>query len=241
MIEAKMLLQVLEQKFDHSISINEENEAFPPIFSFEGLPGAGKTTQIMKASRDLEQHYGKSYYIDLPTDSHIGQILKALYKDIDSWEEIRHATPWLNPLLLSIDLKLALQKAKQEEAKFVLMSRGILSTYYYNLDTYISKYITLEQAWEGLTVDLRSFQRPKALIYFDIPADVAYERVVKRNRGPLRQMDQIEQMKSDHLLLQRYLDLFKDDFPIHFIDGSADQDSVTKSIETILSLYLEKK
>jgi dTMP kinase len=213
---------------------------YPPIFSFEGLPGAGKTTQIIKTSNDLEKKYGKSYYIDLPTDSPIGKILKMVYSDLEQWDKIRNEAPWINPLFLSIDLQLALQKAKEEGAGFVLMSRGILSTYYYNIDTYLKKYNEFDEAWDKISNDLRGFARPKAIVFFEVPVEEAHQRVLKRNRGPLREMDQIKKMESDRILLNQYINLLKDELPVHYIDANADQDVVTDRIEEVLNMYLEK-
>lgn len=107
-----------------------------PLFSFEGLPGAGKTTQIKRVSEAMEAKYGKAYYIDLPTESSIGKILKVMYSDEKQWNEIRKENPWLNPVFLSVDLRYAIGKAIHDGSRFALMSRGVISTYYYNLDAY---------------------------------------------------------------------------------------------------------
>ena len=82
-----------------------------PIFSFEGLPGSGKTTQINLVSNKVNLNYGKSTYIDLPTNSPIGEILSILYSDINKWNKIRSLNPWINPLLLSVDLRLNIKNA----------------------------------------------------------------------------------------------------------------------------------
>ena len=89
-----------------------------PIFSFEGLPGAGKTTQIKLVSEALTKKYGKSYYIDLPTKSPIGKIMKSLYSDEQRWNEVRIQSPWLNPIMISADLRLAIKRAVEEGTKF---------------------------------------------------------------------------------------------------------------------------
>lgn len=216
-----------------------EAEEFPPIFSFEGLPGAGKTTQIKRGAKIFKEKYGKSYYIDLPTDSSVGLLLKALYSNQDIWNRICFEKPWLNPLLLSIDLQLALKKAKEEDAKYVLMSRGILSTYYYNYEAYMKKYNNFDNAWNELTTVLKGFIRPKAIIFFEIDEVEANKRVVKRNRGPLRKMDEIEIMKKDRKLFDKYLNRIEENIPVHYINASGDEEEVTTQIEKVISKYLE--
>lgn len=227
-------------------SVIEDKDFFssidaPPIFSFEGLPGAGKTTQIKKASLDLESKYGKAYYIDLPTSSSIGLVLKSIYADQQRWNRIRIEAPWMNPLLLSIDLQLALKKARQENAGYVLMSRGILSTYYYNMDAYLEVYKNFDTAWKELSAVLKGFARPAAIIFFELPAEEAHKRVVERNRGPLREMDKIENMTRDRERFEMYMARIDENIPIHYIDAGSDRDSVTGRVDEILSKYLGEK
>ena len=69
--ELKLILNCIYNESD-------VGEPLIPFFSFEGLPGAGKTTQIKLVSSELTKIYGKCAYIDLPTKSGIGQILKSV-------------------------------------------------------------------------------------------------------------------------------------------------------------------
>lgn len=155
-----------------------------PVFSFEGLPGAGKTTQIMKASRELKDVYGKSYYIDLPTDSSVGLLLSALYSNKEIWQSIRIEHPWVNPVLLSMDLRLSIEKAQMKDSKYILMSRGILSTYYYNFSVFMEKYNDFDMAWDELTRLLAGFVLPDVIVFFDIRPEEAHKRILERNREP---------------------------------------------------------
>ena len=205
-----------------------------PIFSFEGLPGAGKTTQIKLVSKALEKKYGGAYYVDLPTDSSVGKIMKALYSDSKKWNIVRKANPWLNLVLLSTDLRLAVKKARSRNAQYIFMSRGILSTYYYNLDAYGDN---MNEIWKLIEADMRAFYMPEAIIFMEIPEDVAFERVVKRNRGPLRKMDQIIEMKRDKKVLKKYLK--KIDHPnVYYIDALGSKEEVTQRILEKIKLHM---
>lgn len=237
MNDIKIFYNIVKKVVEDKSFLIEDD--LPPIFSFEGLPGAGKTTQIIKSSHDLKDKYGKSYYIDLPTNSSVGLLLKALYSDKEIWNRIRVEAPWMNPLLLSIDLQLALQKAKEENAKYVLMSRGILSTYYYNYEAYMEIYKDFNVVWEKLTKVLQGFAYPKAIVFFELSAEEANKRVIKRNRGPLREMDKIENMTRDRELFDKYMERIKQEVPIYYIDASSEKDTVTSQIDDILSKYLE--
>ncbi len=205
-----------------------------PIFSFEGLPGSGKTTQINLVSNKVNLNYGKSTYIDLPTNSPIGEILSILYSDINKWNKIRSLNPWINPLLLSVDLRLNIKNAILNNIKYIFMSRGILSTYYYNLDAYLE-----ENNWEQLTNHLRAFYIPSAIIFLEVPESIAYERVVTRNRGILRKMDMLEQMKTDNILLHNYLNKLSINIPIYCVDAVGDKDTISERIIEKLIKHLK--
>lgn len=207
-----------------------------PIFSFEGLPGAGKTTQIKLVSEALTQRYGKSYYIDLPTKSPIGKIMKSLYLDEKRWNEVRKATPWLNPIMISTDLRIAMNRAIEEGAKFAFMSRGVLSTYYYNLDAYADDE---NIAWDLMQSHMRAFYMPTAIVFMDIPEELAFERVVRRNRGPLRKMDEVEEMRKDKVRLQNYLCKMPD-LPVYYIDATGTEEEITNRIIEKLEGHLKK-
>ena len=213
--ELKLILNCIYNESD-------VGEPLIPFFSFEGLPGAGKTTQIKLVSSELTKIYGKCAYIDLPTKSGIGQILKC---------------PWFNPLMITLDLHLALKNAALSGAKFALMSRGILSTFYYNLDAYGNSEM---QNWKLLENHLRGFYKPTAIIYMDLPIEEAHKRVVIRNRGPLRKMDSVDQMHKDQYKLNEFLHRLNT-IPTHFIDAVGSQVEVTNRIVNILQGYLSGK
>lgn len=219
------------------ITFNDRDESKPiiPLFSFEGLPGAGKTTQIKRVTDALEQKYGKGYYIDLPTKSQIGKILKLLYSDEVKWNEIRKLNPWLNPILISTDLRIAMDIAIKNGAKYAIMSRGILSTYYYNLDAYGEQ--DWKEQWLKMQKHMKAFYKPSVIIFMDIEEDEAHNRVVKRNRGPLREMDQIEKMKKDKKMFERYLSMLSD-IPVHHVNASDTEQIVTNNIVKELERYL---
>ncbi|QTA79814.1 Thymidylate kinase-like domain-containing protein [Desulfonema limicola] len=211
-----------------------------PLFSFEGLPGAGKTTQIKRVSEVYFKRFGKSFFIDLPSQNRIGNILKVLYSDQDKWNQLRKEVPWLNPLFLSLDLSLMLQKAKKEGAYYTLMSRGILSTYYYNLDAFEKDGLKLQEVWNNLSIILKGFAKPKAILFLDIPIEEARRRVLKRNRRPLRKMDEVKTMVKDNAMLREYIKMLYSSIPVHYINANQSEEAVTRDIGNILAQYLGK-
>jgi dTMP kinase len=236
MDELEILLQTLRSVVeDTRLELEDE---FPPVFSFEGLPGAGKTTQIEKVAKDLVGCFGRAHYIDLPTESVFGQMLRAIYASKSTWLKIRSQAPWMNPLLLSVDMRLALEEARRSSVNYILMSRGVLSTYYYNIGAFLERTGDLVSSWQEMTRILNGFAMPRAILLFDLPVEEAHRRVVARNRGALREMDQISNMVEDRMKFDRYLELFKGQIPVHYVNAAVDEDSVTVQVKKILEMYL---
>jgi len=207
-----------------------------PVFSFEGLPGAGKTTQIKLVSDALTKKYGMSYYIDLPTKSPIGKILKSLYSDEMRWNDVRTANPWFNPIMISTDLRLAINTAVHKGAKYALMSRGVLSTYYYNLDAYDEDE---DISWELMYNHMKAFYMPAAIVFMDMPEEIAFERVIKRNRSPLRTMDKVDEMRKDKIRLLNYINRLPD-IPVYIINATGTESEVTKKIIEKIERHLKE-
>ena len=231
MNEIKCLYNVLQDVLEPK----RESISPIPLFSFEGLPGAGKTTQIQLVAEELNSEEYIAHYIDLPTESVIGKILKCMYCDVMKWDEVRYKHPWLNPVLLSADLHLAVERARNFGAKCALMSRGVLSTYYYNMDVYGERN-SLEN-WKKMEKHMSAFYMPTALFFLDISEEEARQRILYRNRVPLRKMDTVSQMRKDKKLLLEYLSILSH-IPVHFINASLGKNEVTKQVLEKIYMYL---
>lgn len=232
-----LLCSMLQKIKPHVNRIKDED--FPPVFSFEGLPGSGKTTQISIVAKRFEAHFGKACYIDIPISSGIGSVLKLLYADQKKWPEVSCSVPWLNPLFVSLDLQQSLINSKKEGARYALMSRGLLSTYYYNLKAFTQNGLSFTEAWEELSNILKGFVRPKAIIFLDLPVDVARQRVVSRNRLPLRKMDEEDSMLEDLQRLREYIALLEPPVNVYKINADQSEEQVAVAIGEVLAGYLD--
>lgn len=208
-----------------------------PLFSFEGLPGAGKTTQIRCVAESGV--LGNCHFIDIPTEFPTGKFLRHLYSDQKRWQEITSCMPWLNVLLVSMDLKGAIDNAKAMGADMALMSRGILSTYYYNLPPFLQMHGD-EDAWNRISYFMKGFIYPDAIIFLDITPETANSRVIRRNRQPLRAMDKLESMQTDRIRLIRYLQHIRPQPNIYFVNAEQSEESVTKDICSIIKRHLNE-
>ena len=85
---------------------------------------------------------------------------------------------------------------------------------------------------------MKEFYQPSVIIFMDIDVEEAHKRILKRNRGPLRKMDQVEQMKKDKEILKSYLTKL-DYIPVHYINANDKEENVTNNIIDELKGYLE--
>lgn len=205
-----------------------------PLICFEGLPGAGKSTQIARVQAACEEVYGRGCFIDPPSGSVIGRLLRTLYADAALRNRMRRDTPWLTPLLFSADLRLAVRHAVEQGATYALVDRGILSTYFYNLAAYSEDF---EEAWVAMQPHMVAFYRPTVTVFLDVDVQIAHERVVRRRRGELRKMDMPEQMLKDRTLLMNCQARLPE-VPFCRIDGAQRQEEVTAEIMACLAGYL---
>lgn len=233
MTEKELLYRILQVQFGDS---DWNYTPSIPLFSFEGLPGAGKTTQIELTAQALEKTMGAGScaYIEIPTASGVGRVLKAAYSNPENWEVLRRELPWLNPLFLTVNLLRALQQAEREGCRFALMSRGLLSTYYYNADAYEPP----EKALEYIQQDLKSFPMPSAVFFLELSPEEAHRRVQKRARGQLRVMDTVEAMRRDRQIFENYIALLPPSVPVYRIDASQTPEQVTACIQAEILKYL---
>lgn len=208
-----------------------------PLISFEGVPGAGKSTQIHRLMAELGEQHGPSCLIDPPTDLIIGRKMKQLFSRTDVWEGMRRTMPWLSPVMLSADLRMAVRRAMLSGARYAFSDRGIHSTLFYNQDAYAADEA---EAWAAMQPHMEAFYRPSVTFFLDLPAEEAHKRVVNRRRGALRPVDYPENMRENKAFLLRCRDRLPE-VPFVVIDAARPADEITAEIKEYLHLYLPQK
>lgn len=212
-----------------------ETESSPiPLISFEGVPGAGKSTQIHRLMAELGEQHGPTCLIDPPTDLIIGRQMKQLFSRTEVWEGMRRTMPWLSPVMLSADLRMAVRRAMLSGARYAFSDRGIHSTLFYNLDAYAEDEA---EAWAAMQPHMAAFYRPSVTFFLDLPAEEAHKRVVNRRRGALRPVDYPENMRENKAFLLRCRDRLPE-VPFVVIDAARPADEITAEIKDYLRLYL---
>lgn len=201
-----------------------------PIYSIEGLPGSGKTTQV----NAIIQHLGfsglKGYPLELPTNSPFGIILKSLYQNKKAWPSVFRSCPWLNPLFIKADFYSKLEYIEPDDHSFILMSRGIVSTYTYNLPAFKS-------IPEGLIILdnlLLNFPYPELVFYIDVDINIALSRIIERNRQPLRENDTLDGLCEINALTKKVLQHLSNKINVYYIDGRLSESNITRKIANII-------
>lgn len=138
---------------------------------FEGLDGAGTTTQA-KLLLETLQNSGKNVYFDAePTPSPIGHLIRETYL-----KKIETTTPLALAMLYSADRENHLNnqgngvKKRLSEGAVVISDR-----YFYSSIAYQGVNLNHETV-EGLN----DFESPEYLIYIDTPVDECLKRIDKR-------------------------------------------------------------
>lgn len=206
-----------------------------PLISLEGLPGAGKTTQIelLYDSGIL----GNCKLVDLPSCGSTGMAMKTLHHDKPRWAEIADSVPWLNPLFIALEARACQEEAIKENKDCLLMSRGLISTYYYNLPPLLKWGMSEEEGLAFLRSIITECMRPSAVIFLELPPEEAHKRVELRHRLPFRKMDELESMEKDIKKLKEYAAYVHNYVPVHYVDASGDKYEVQKKIEKVVESF----
>ena len=154
------------------------------IISFEGLDGAGKTTQVRNISKYYAAEGKEVATLASPSKTHLGLFIRSNFSAFD---------PWLKDRLFALDIHNS-QRNIPESTEIVLWDRHLDSIYSSNR----------ESSLEGLEELSVTIPMPRRTFLLDITPELSWEREGTVSDHPLN----IEwlKMKYDRYkdLLQRY-------------------------------------
>lgn len=193
---------------------------------FEGLDGAGTTTQLRRLAA-YYQRTGRDAFITFePTDNPIGRLVRSvLQKRVVT-------TPEALALLYAADREDHLYNpeyglVRKAEAGTVVVS----DRYYYSSLAYQGVECDL-----GFVKSINSFPSPEVLIFIDTPVDVCLERLDRRGseKELFEKASYLEKVRKNYLAL---FSSMEDETNLFTIDGRGSEDSVEKEIRACLSSF----
>ena len=180
---------------------------------FEGIDGAGKTTQIQMLAEWLEANGFRVETLREPTDSKVGDLIHEILQQPDAQtEEVQR----ILGLLFAAD-RLFIMDRLEDESKIIISDRSFLSSLVYQDDA------------EWIEILNRYAKRPDLLILLDLDARTS----VARTSGE----DTFENEELLTEVRQKYLDL-SEDYTCEIIDATNGPNKVSSDIKKAVAPYL---
>ncbi len=204
-----------------------DNPVLPGFIVFEGLDGAGTTTQA-KMLRDHLNSPGagnsEAVFTCEPTDFLTGRTIRALLNGPE------FAEPWTLALLFAADRHEHLHRP----------DTGILSNLEGGRAVISDRYLFSSLAYQGAFADFESvetlnhqFPLPEHLIFIDTPRKTALRRLEGRATRDSLETDGVQQ-RAEEVYRQVISDFEAlDRIAVHRIDGSLDVETISGQIQRI--------
>ncbi|WP_458406444.1 dTMP kinase [Methanobrevibacter sp.] len=180
---------------------------------FEGIDGAGKSTQIQMLNEWLEANGFRVETLVEPTDSKVGKLIREILQRPDATtEDVQKVLA----LLFAADRMLIMDKLN-EESKIILSDRSFISSLAYQDNP------------EWVKVLNKYAKQPDLLLLLDLDVKTS----VSRTSGE----DTFENEETLTRVKQNYLDLAKD-YTHEIIDANNGVNKVSSDIKKAVAPYL---
>lgn len=180
---------------------------------FEGIDGAGKSTQIQMLKEWLEDNGFRVETLVEPTDSEVGRLIRKLLQRPDATTERLQKTL---ALLFAAD-RMLIMDMLEDESKIVISDRSFISSLAY------------QDPAEWVEVLNRYAKKPDLLLLLDLDA----KKSVARTSGK----DTFENEEFLTGIRQNYLELAKD-YEHKIIDAGNGVNKVSSDIKKAVAPYL---
>lgn len=203
----------------------------PLFICFEGIDGSGKTTQVTKLTRRFENQNLKVHQTCEPTKFPTGKLIRSIFAGEFPADEHTIAA-----LFLADRVEHLLGK---EEGILKLLSENsnvITDRYYFSSYAYHSVHVPMDWVFE-LNKKCTEILRPTATIFIDVPPEIAYERILKRNENK-ELYETLDNLKKVYYNYLTSFEKAKSTENIIIIDGNQSEEKVSelvwKEVEKLL-------
>ena len=180
---------------------------------FEGIDGAGKSTQIQMLRQWLEDNGFRVETVVEPTGSEVGRLIREILQRPDAQSERVQKTLGL---LFAADRMLIMDKL-EDESKIIISDRSFISSLAYQDNP------------DWIEVLNKYAKRPDLLILLDLDVETS----VSRTSGE----DTFENEQFLTKVRQNYLD-FAEDYTCEIIDATNGPNKVSSDIKKAVAPYL---
>jgi dTMP kinase len=206
------------------------------FITFEGIEGCGKTTQIKRLAKRLNDHRIQFVSTLEPGGTRIGQEIRRMLLDSSN----SHLNPLAELILYAADRAQHVEEVIRpalDQGKWVICDRFFDATAAY------------QGAGRGLDMDLimtlnnkiTKGIRPDITLLLDCPPEMGIERALKRNNAlPQDGQDRFEREKMEfHKKVRNgYLEISRNEKRFSIIDATLSEDAVEEEIYKVIRPYL---
>jgi dTMP kinase len=161
---------------------------------FEGIDGAGKTTQLKKLEQHLQQENISFYLTKEPTDGPIGSLIRNVLNKRIQLDERTMAALFLADRLDHIQNPINGMLQAQQAGKLVISDRYYLSSYAYH-----SAYVPMDWVISANS-ECAKLMRPDIIFFLNISPEASLERI-RKTRAFLdlyETKDRLTQVRSNY-------------------------------------------
>ena len=193
---------------------------------FEGIDGAGKTTQIARLAEALSGAGRAVFTTAEPTESVIGDLLRAALSGKDD------RTPAEMAALFALD---RIGHSRAITAALEAGSDVICDRYYYSSLAYQGCLCDYEWV-RRMNCECPDIRHPDLCIFLDLDPDTAFDRIAKRGGGT----EIYERKETLSLFRRAFHQVFATlSDPVAIIDASVDSDEVAGAVRAAVSDFLQ--
>ncbi len=201
---------------------------------FEGIDGSGKSTQIQKISKKLENLGYNVYATFEPTDGPIGELIRQMLAGEIPTDQRTIASLFAADRTDHLLNKKNGIRSKIDQGVLVLCDR-----YYFSSYAYHAQYI--DMAWvihaNALNAEIL---KPDLTVFMDVDPQTCFERI-KKNREQFEMYEKIDIMKTVRANYFKAFDALKDAEKIAVIDANQSMENVEDAILTEVKKILNSK
>ncbi|AHC15199.1 dTMP kinase [Salinispira pacifica] len=196
------------------------------LIVFEGLDGAGTTTQLRSLEARLEA-LKRPYYITFePTDGAVGQVIRTVLGGKEAFQRETLAR------LFSAD---RYEHLHGNDGMIAHLDRGdlvITDRYLFSSLAYQGLDLGMEKVWEFN----RDFPLPEILLFFDIPPEDGERRYSRRDS-----LEIYEKLSTQHAVRDNYMEILdhlkQSDCEVIIIDSTKSIDKISDQVWSIVSRH----